>query len=476
MAKNTRRHLLVGASAFAVGAVVGAGGALFYKSSNKRSHSSHPTKLTNLPNILLFVADDMRWDAFGAAGNRIIKTPSLDALASEGTLFSNNFVTTSICPTSRASFLLGQYARRHGVWDFATALSPSQLDAMFPARLRQGSYRTGFIGKWGLGGALATKSFDHWSGFSGQGRYFGREPDPERHLTEHIANQAINFLESPKHSDQPFFLQVSFKAPHVQGGTAEPFQPDPRFDRLYQTVTVPRPPTATAAHYDRLPSCVQDSEGRKRWERRFATETLYQRSVKNYYRLITGLDLAVGLILKALKDQGVDESTVVIFTSDNGFLLGEHGLAGKWWMYEESIRTPLIVRIPPQFAQVQNQVSQALTLNIDIAPTIFELAGLKRPASVQGRSLVPLMTERTAEWRGDFYYEHAFEHPAIPKCIGVRSHRWKLIEFDCPSDPTRLFDLAADPFEENNLASTASVQPVLATLRGRLKELRMAAG
>ncbi len=466
MRTPSRRNILVGGSALAAGVAtygvadrwLGAPGPEPGKTGGRASG----------PNIILLLADDMRWDAMGAAGNRIIATPELDRLAATGTVFANNFVTTSICPTSRASILLGQYARRHGIWDFRTGLSVAQHATSLPGLLRQAGYRTGFVGKWGLGGSLPRGLYDVWNGFPGQGRYVGRGPDPKLHLTDHIATGASAFLKQAQATEQPFFLQVSFKAPHGQDGAEDEFRFADRFADLYRAVDIPRPPSATAASYDQLPQCLKESEGRRRWKKRFATEAMFQRTVKNYYRLITGLDAAVGKILGGLS-AATRKNTLVVFTSDNGFFLGEHGLAGKWWMYEESIRTPLIVSAP---GDLKASRSNGLTLNIDIAPTLLDFAGVSTPARAQGQSLRPLLAGQRQSVRDAFYYEHAFSHPTIAKCEGVRSRTWKLIEFTCGDEITRLFNLTNDPHEQRNLAADPAARPVLARLRGQLRELR----
>jgi len=381
------------------------------------------------PNIIFLLADDQRFDALGAAGNSIIRTPHLDRLAEEGVRFVNAFCTTSICPTSRASFLTGQYASRHGIVDFVSGLTDAQFQASWPGVLRAAGYQSAFVGKWGLGGALPRAQFDLFRGFAGQGRYFvaegkptpvdGSGPPPytdgahQGHLTAHHGTVTTEFLESPALSE-PFFLQLSFKAPHAQDGEAVPFQYDSRFAELYVEEPIPAPVSATEAAFASLPKMLQLSEGRTRWERRFATEEQRLDSVRSYYRLVTGIDEVVGRVRAALERRGLEERTIIVFSSDNGFFLGEHGLAGKWFPHEESIRIPLLVFDPRLPAERRGSVVDEMVLNIDLAPTLIELAGAAVPAEVQGRSLYPLLAGETSDWRRDWYYEHAFEHPTIP--------------------------------------------------------------
>ena len=297
------------------------------------------------PNIVLILADDLRFDALGYAGNKIIRTPNIDRLAARGTVFTNSFCTTAICPVSRASIITGQYERRHKIADFSTPLSPNQLAHTFPVLLRQHGYRTGFIGKWGLGDPLPAEQYDFWRGFPGQGNYFprGKFGVPGEHLTAKQAAQAVEFLDGCS-AATPFVLQISAKAPHVQDdGLKRPFPPEPKTETLFLDVTIPKPPTATEADFRALPPFLQTSEARARWLTRFSTEELYQHTVKDYYRLIVGVDELVGTVLRRLEEMGLASNTVIIFTSDNGFYLGDRGLAGKWFMHEESMRVPLVI-------------------------------------------------------------------------------------------------------------------------------------
>ncbi len=455
-----RRSFITGTASGVAAGLVGSRAFSFIK--NIRNDS--PT------NFIVILADDMRWDAMRIAGNRIIKTPQLDALAEDGTIFTNNFVTTSICPTSRASIFTGQYARRHGIWDFATPLSSEQFRLTYPGLFRQAGYQTAFIGKWGLGGPLPQSQFDFWKGFKGQGFYFGSTGNNEEHLTGLISRQAAEFLKNAK-QDKPLCLIISFKAPHVQDGDPDPFKPDPKFAHLYKDATIPRPATATEEHFKRLPVFLRDSEGRERWKRRFSNDELYQYSVKQYYRLITGLDEAVGKIVTVLRESRMYENTCIVFTSDNGFFLGEHGLAGKWWGYEESIRTPLIIK-PPEKPLVP-RVS-AMTLNIDLSPTLLEMAGLPKPELTQGVSLAPLMTEALSSGRDDWFYEHLFDSPAIAKSEGIRTVRYKYLQFiDKRESGEILFDLYNDPFEENNIAADLENQSLLQSLKKKISQMRI---
>jgi arylsulfatase A-like enzyme len=426
------------------------------------------------PNVVLILADDLRFDALGFAGNKIIHTPNIDRLAAGGTVFTNSFCTTSICPVSRASLITGQYERRHKIANFSTPLNPQQLAHTFPVLLRQHGYRTGFIGKWGLGDPLPVEQYDFWRGFPGQGNYFprGKFGVPGEHLTAKQASQAVEFL-SGCSAHTPFLLQVSTKAPHVQDDNLKrPFPPDPKTETLFLDVTIPKPRTATAADFRALPEFLQKSEARARWISRFSTEGRYQDTVKDYYRLIVGIDELVGKVLRTLEEKGFLSNTVVIFTSDNGFYLGDRGLAGKWFMHEESMRVPLIVadfrRPPPPSAHERSE----LALNIDLAPTILDLAHVTIPAEIQGKSLVPLIEGKRVAWRDHFFYEHRFKHPKIPMSEGIRTRDWKYVRYTTVRPVyEELFDLKHDPLERHNLASDPAAKNQLEALRGEWKQM-----
>lgn len=439
-------------------------------------HGSQPAAPSRRPNILLLLTDDHRWDALGCMGNEIIQTPHVDRLAKQGTLFTNAFCTTSICSISRASYLTGQYANRHGVVDFAKSLSEQAFADAFPAQLRKQGYRIGFIGKWGVGRDLPAEHYEFWAGFAGQGRYF--DPKRSKHMTRHLGDLALEFVDGCT-AEQPFCLQVSFKAAHCQDGEAWPFQSDPKYHALYQDVVIPPPVTErrrlgfkAGQAFENLPEFLQTSEARSRWYVRFANNALYQKSVKDYYRLISGVDAVVGELRHKLQEKGVADDTVVIFASDNGFYLGEHGLAGKWFAHEESIRIPLVVYDPrsPSAGRVCPQIA----LNIDVAPTILDYAGVEIPRGMQGKSLRPLVEGHETQWRTDFYYEHRLNHPKIPQSEAVRDQRWKYVEYLVDPVHPQLFDLQSDPHELNNLAGDDRYAEQVARMRARLQELRQA--
>ena len=354
------------------------------------------------PNILLMLGDDHRWDALGCMGNSVIHTPHLDCLAREGVIFDNNFTTTPICGASRASIMTGQYAGTTGIYG-SEPLSPAQIQQTYWMKLKLAGYRIGFIGKFGVGSTIETMpsdAFDCWKGFPGLGNYFPQGPDGP-HLTNIMRDQANEFLiNAPK--DKPFCLSMSFKAPHVQDQAPEQYLPSRNTLSLYKDVSIPPHGRAGTNDIDRFPLAIQHSESRHRWGVRFATPDTYQASMKGYYRLISGIDAAIASIRETLSKQGMAQNTVIVYSADHGIFNGEHGLAGKWYAHEESIRTPLIIYDPRLPGHTRGQRRQAMTLNIDLHPTVLEMAGLKPSTSPQGQSLVNLLHEDQSDFSSSF--------------------------------------------------------------------------
>jgi arylsulfatase A-like enzyme len=425
------------------------------------------------PNLVFILVDDLRWNTLGCMGDRLIQTPNIDRLAARGVLFRNSFVATSICCVSRASIFTGQHERRHGIGNFLKPLSPEQWAQTYPALLRQAGHRTGFVGKFGVGDAAAIKAkadaFDFWRGLPGQaGEFFIDPKDPTHtHATAKFGNQSLEFLRGCE-PGKPFCLSLSFNAPHARDGKPREFQPDLRDEALYDGDTIPMPPTANEQFFKRLPNFVQRSECRRRWERRFATDAMFQRTMHDYYRLVTGIDREVGRIVDALATEKLAGNTVIIFTSDNGWFAGDRQLADKWLMYEESIRVPTVVFDPRLPESRRGRTVDAITLNTDFAPTLLDMAGLPVPSGMQGHSLVPLLSgEKPADWRSEFFYEYHYAPDIIPPSEGVRTERWSYIHW-LPPNPEleELYDLQTDPLEAHNLAAVPQDAAMLTKLRG----------
>ncbi len=431
------------------------------------------------PNLIFILTDDQRWDALGFMPGSQVQTPSIDKLAKEGVIFDNHFVTTSICCVSRASILTGQYARRHGIGDFATPLTDAQWKKTYPALLRENGYRTGFVGKFGVGNANSMEkmaaNFDFWRGIAGQGgKYFIDPKDKTRkHQTALYGDQSLEFLDGCS-KEKPFCLSVSFTAPHARDHMPREFTPDDRDASVYNGTTLTEPELAKDRYFKLLPKSVQTSEARTRWTWRFDTAEKFQKNTKDYFRLISGIDREVGRMMDKLKEKGFDDNTVVIYTSDNGYALGDRGLAGKWFMYEESLRDPLVIYDPRQPAEKRSRHEKAMTLNIDFAPTMLDLAGVKPPAGMQGRSLVPLIGNKTpADWRTEFFYEHHFGEKIIPPSEGVRTQRFTYLRWVNEKPPIEeLYDLEKDPKQISSLTKSKEMAATLGELRGKWENYR----
>ena len=430
------------------------------------------------PNILFFLTDDQPQVGLGCMGNRHIRTPNMDALAAEGVLFTNAFVTTSICSCNRASILTGQTMRRHGIRDFHRPLSAEALAQTYPLLLRQAGYRTGYLGKFAIGWpnadirhlSLPADKFDFWYGFPQSIDFRQTENGQVRYLTTVMTEKAIEFLRQNP-ADRPFCLTVALKEPH---GPWNYFDPDVHDE--YAEATIPPPATFTQEAYDALPDFIRNSLNGGPGRRWLQDPEQYQKWIRTDYRLITRADIAVGKIMDALRQSGLDRDTVVIFTSDNGEFQGAHGLTGKWLMYEESIRVPLIVRDPRLPQRLRGRRCEEMALSIDLAPTMLGLAGVPIPATMQGRDLGPLLRGEPVAWREDWYYEHTYANPPqhrIPQTEGVRTKQWKYTRYTDVTPPyEQLFKLTADPQELTNLAGDAAHAATLAQLRARCNEYR----
>jgi arylsulfatase len=425
-------------------------------------------------NVVVLYADDWRHDTLGAAGHPVVRTPHLDALARGGVRFTHNYVTTAICGVSRATLFTGQWMSRHGNRAFEMFKTP--WAETYPGLLRANGYWTGHVGKW-HNGKFPGEHFDF--GRSYAGKHWMKQPDgTEIHVTKKNELDALEFLKT-RPTGKPFMLTLAFFATHAEDQNPKQFLPQPESLPLYRDVTIPVPRTATPEHFRRLPPFVanEKNEGRNRWHWRFDTPEKYQEMMKNYYRLATEVDTVCGRVLAELERQGVLDRTLVIFTTDNGYFHGEHELADKWYPYEESIRVPLLVRDPRLPAAKRGTTDAAMTLNVDLAPTILAAAGLPAPAGMQGRDFSLLYRGAARpEWRTEFFYEHGIIRnsdfiPASEALVrrDVKYLWWPDFKHE------ELFDLARDPFEETNLLAAGGTDARAAALRTRFAELKRAA-
>jgi len=435
---------------------------------------------TSKPNILFFLTDDQPQNCMACMGNEHIQTPNMDRLAADGMLFTNSFVTTAICCSNRACILTGQHMRRHGITDFQTPLSAEAFAQTYPALLRKAGYRTGYLGKFPIGSpnpeikhlSLPAEQFDFWFGFPQMIDFKQQVNGQVRYLTTVIEEKAVEFLRSNP-PNQPFCLTVALKEPHGPWNYYDPDVPNP-----YENIHIPPPPTFTPGHFEALPEFIRSSLNGELATRWFKDPNTYQNHVRTYYRLITRADIALGRIMAALQETGLDENTVVIFSSDNGSMLGAHGLDGKWLMYEESIRVPLIIRDPRLPKELRGRRCERMVLSIDLAPTMLSLAGVPIPSAMQGRDLTPLLSNPTLTWREDWYYEHVYNtkppRRPIVKCEGVRTERWKYVRYPEIEPPyEQLFDLQNDPYEEHNLANDPNHTEQVSRLREGCDKYRL---
>ncbi len=427
------------------------------------------------PNIILIVADDMRYDMLGAAGNRVIQTPNLDALARDGTRFRNMFVTTAICAASRASILTGLYERTHGYTFRNNPIAAKHWRHSYPVLLKQAGYRTGFVGKFGVGveDGATSQAFDNFAPLD-QNPYFKKQADgSQKHLTDIEGDRAIEFVNSCT-AKQPFCLSLSFNAPHATDGAPQQYFWTPASDGLYKDAVFPVPKTMTDEFFQRQPKFLKESESRIRFHWRFDEPQKYQTMVRGYYRMISDIDRVVGRLRETLQQRGLDQQTVILFTADNGYFLGERGMADKWYLYEPSVRVPLIVFDPRAKSEQLGKTVDQTCLNVDLAPTIVDLAGLTIPDGYQGRSLRPFLNgDKPSEWRTDFFYEHLFERANIPKSEGVRNERFAYIRwFEQKPLVEELYDHQADPDEVHNLIDDPKYSETLELLRKRTTALR----
>jgi len=434
------------------------------------------------PNVVFVMSDDHAAHAISAYGSRVNETPHLDRLAREGMLFRNTFVTNSICTPSRAAILTGAYSHRNGVPVF-NRFDGSQTTV---AKLLQAAgYHTGMIGKWHLGSDPT--GFDRWEILPGQGVYHdpvlytatGEKTYSGRYATDVITDLGIDFIrERPK--DRPFFLMLHHKAPHRE------WTPDEKHRRMFEGRTVPEPPTLWddyATRTDALrenrqrvaddltprdlkvaPPAGLEGKDLVRWN--------YQRYMQDYLACVQSIDDNMGRLLDFLKESGLERDTIVVYTSDQGFFLGDHGLYDKRFMYEESLRMPLLVRWPA--AVHPGSTAEALALNVDFAPTFLDAAGVAVPAVMQGRSLLPVLRGETpADWRTAIYYRYYHDpgHHNTRAHYGIRTATHKLISF-WKKDQWELFDLRSDPAELRNLYGQPGQEAITAELKATLARLR----
>jgi arylsulfatase A-like enzyme len=436
------------------------------------------------PNIVFIMTDDHASHALSCYGSKINKTPNLDRIAAQGMRFNNCFCTNSICGPSRASILSGKYSHMNG---FYTNGRPpfDGTQTTFPKLLQQAGYQTAMIGKWHLGSDPT--GFDYWKILPGQGLYhnpvfieMGTRITHQGYVTDIITDDCLRWL-SNRDKEKPFCLMYHHKAPH------RAWDPDEKHADLYEDQEIPYPDTfndtwetrSDAARDQTMtienhltprdlkvdPPAGLEGEALKKWK--------YQRYIKDYLRCVASVDDNVGRFLDYLDDEGLTENTVVVYTSDQGFYLGDHGWFDKRFMYEESLRMPLLVRYPNHIQA--GSVNNDIVLNIDFASTFLDLAGVKAPEEFQGESLKEILQGNTPkDWRKSMYY-HYYEYPGahmVKRHFGVRNERYKLIRFYYDIDAWEFYDLQEDPRELRNVYGDPRYAAIIKDMKQELERLR----
>jgi arylsulfatase A-like enzyme len=460
------------------------------------------------PNILFIFSDDHALQAIGAYGSKINETPNLDRLASQGMLFRHCLVTNSICGPSRATILTGKYSHRNGFYQNGDRFNGAQTT--FPKLLQKVGYQTALVGKWHL--ESDPTGFNYWQILPGQGDYYnprmidnGRKVEHEGYVTDVITDAAIDWLKHKRDPARPFLMMCQHKAPHRE------WEPPLTYLTQYGDVNIPEPATLFDDYLGRGSAArMQDmtiaktlnsrdlklvtpprlnAQQRYVWEKAYEPRNKafreanltgqalvrwkYQRYIKDYLRCVAAVDDSVGKLLKHLDDAGLADNTIVVYSSDQGFYLGEHGWFDKRWMYEESLHTPLIVRWPGVTAAGSENAN--LVSNLDFAETFLDAAGVPVPDDMQGRSLRPLLQGKTpSDWRKNFYY-HYYEYPGphdVQRHYGVRTERYKLIHFYHLGE-WELYDLRDDPHEMTNVVGDPAYRGISIALQAELVRLRI---
>lgn len=431
-------------------------------SSNGRSLVLNKLQSTKPRNVVFILTDDHRYDFMGFTGKLPwLKTPNMDRLYHEGAWFKNAFVTTSLCSPSRASILTGAYSHVHTIVDNASPEPPGNI--YFPQYLQKAGYQTGFFGKWHMGEEAAADNprpgFNHWESFKGQGVYYnptlnidGKQVtyNDSTYITDLLTQHALDWLKS-RDKSKPFFLYLSHKAVH------SPLAPAKRHVGLYSKEKYPLPSTYYQTlndDYKKLDWPEWVKQQRYSWhgvDYPYHTHQPIEELVQLYCETLMGVDESIGAVMDYLKSEGLDKSTLIIYMGDNGFSFGEHGLIDKRHFYEESAKVPFLVHCPELFNG--GQTVTKMVQNVDVAPTILAAAGLQTPATMPGKSFIPVLKGDSTSWRDRIFYEYYWEYdfPMTPTIFGVRTDKFKYIRNYGVWDTNELYDLENDPAESVNL-------------------------
>lgn len=426
-------------------------------------------------NVVFILSDDHRYDAMSFLGHPFAKTPHMDALAKHGVHLKNAFVTTSLCSPSRASILTGLYTFRHRVIDNQRLVPEGTL--FFPQYLQQAGYQTGFVGKWHMGHVNDNPrpGFDYWVSFKGQGQYYppndnytindnGKRVPQDGYITTLLTRKAIEFLEQTER-DTPFFLYLSHKAVHG------PFTPEPQYKGTLASAPFELPPSSERLTHNRLnrPRWLLDQ--RNSWhgiDFPLHTGDSVEAIYKSYCEALRSVDDSIGAVVNQLKQMGIHDDTLVIYMGDNGYMFGEHGLIDKRVAYETSSRVPMLMQCPALFSG--GSVVEEVVANIDIAPTVMQAMGLEKPPHMDGQSFLPLAQGQPIPWRDYFLYVYYWEqnYPHTPTHFCLRGEQYKYTTYYGLWDTDELFDIQADPMEQNNLIHDPQLAPIKEQMQQRL--------
>ena len=431
-----------------------------------------PQAYAKRPNIVFFFTDDQTSSSLGCYGHPLAKTPNIDGLAARGTRFANAFVSQSICWVSRTTILSGLTGRTFGVYGNHDQAKPEAVEKLYVDYLRDAGYRTGFAGKWHAKMPKGWKAEDHFDVFERIGRnpFYKRQEDGSmRHETELIVDRGIEFLKNqPK--DQPFAINMWFNACHAEDSDRRPgighFPWPFAVDGMYEEEVMAPPRLNDPKIFADQPLFLKNTINRERFFWRWNSDHKYQINMRAYLRMVSGIDRAIGRFMEALEEQGLAENTIIVYTADNGFHMGNRGFAGKWSHYEESLRVPMVVYDPRVSPKARGQVREESVLNLDLPSTFLKWADVKIPKRYQGLSFDGLVSGKGAvEWRKHTFHEHFAVPQRIPAFEGLRGKRFKYVRYVYQGNYEFLHDLEKDPDELNNLAKEPEYRKTLLAMR-----------
>lgn len=424
-------------------------------------------------NVVFILTDDHRFDAMGFMGHEFLETPRLDQLAKGGVNFTAGYVTTSLCSPSRASILTGLYAHNHRVVDNNNPVRDGVR--FFPEYLQKAGYKTGFFGKWHMGGESddPRPGFDRWVSFRGQGSYNpvpsglnvdGKRVPQQGYITDEMTDYCLDWIKQVDR-EQPFFVYLSHKAVHAN------FTPAPRHAGRYKDAVVTPPVTQANSpeNFDDKPRWVKDQ--RNSWhgvDFPYHSDLNVAQYYRNYCETLLAVDESVGRVIDAIAERGQLEETLIIYMGDNGFCFGEHGLIDKRTAYEASMRVPFIAHCPSLLPA--NTTCKKVVANIDIAATVLEAVGLEAPGHMDGRSFLDIAQGKSTPWRDSLLYEYYWERnfPQTPTMHAIRTERWKYIHYFGIWDTDELYDMQNDPLEITNLINHPEHQKTAQQLNRQL--------